>query len=65
MNTQAAKLCTIILVSVLAVSGCATNPVTGKSEFAWVSEEEEIRIGEDLLLEPPKHLTVYVFRFHV
>jgi predicted Zn-dependent protease len=48
VNTQAAKLCTIILVSVLAVSGCATNPVTGKSEFAWVSEEEEIRIGEEV-----------------
>jgi len=33
-----------ILVAVL-VSGCATNPVTGKSELSFVSEKQELAIG--------------------
>src|SRR5262245_51473271 len=30
----------------LALSGCATNPVTGKRELGMVSEAQEIQIGE-------------------
>ncbi len=39
----------IVLAGLLsiALSGCATNPVTKKTEFGgWVSEQEEIRIGQ-------------------
>jgi predicted Zn-dependent protease len=30
---------------VLALAGCATNPVTGKNEFSLVSEQQELAIG--------------------
>lgn len=47
MNAQLAKLRTaLLLVSWLALAGCATNPVTGKREFALVSQGEEISIGQ-------------------
>ena len=43
------------LVCVLAVflflsllAGCATNPVTGKSELMLITEEQEIQMGEEL-----------------
>ncbi len=35
----------LILISSLALSACATNPVTGKSDFALVSESDEIKQG--------------------
>ena len=37
--------CCCLLLLVLAASGCATNPVTGKSELAFVSEQQEISMG--------------------
>ena len=33
------------LLLTILISGCATNPVTGKSELTFVSESEEISIG--------------------
>ncbi|MDF3127748.1 M48 family metalloprotease [Kiritimatiellaeota bacterium B1221] len=33
------------LLCLLMLSGCATNPVTGKSEFQMLSEQEEIALG--------------------
>jgi predicted Zn-dependent protease len=40
------KFATILfLVSCLVLGGCALNPVTGKSDFALVSEPEEINQG--------------------
>ena len=33
------------LTAVLAVASCAQNPVTGKSDFVIVSEEQELRMG--------------------
>jgi predicted Zn-dependent protease len=35
----------LLLISVV-ISGCATNPVTGKKELSLVSESKEIAIGE-------------------
>ncbi len=35
----------LILISCLVLSACAVNPVTGKSDFALVSEPEEIKQG--------------------
>jgi len=35
-----------LLLLTLTLAGCATNPVTGKSELALVSQGEEIAIGE-------------------
>lgn len=32
----------------LCIAGCATNPVTGQSQFMLVSEEQEIQMGKEL-----------------
>ena len=36
-----------VLLSVLLLSGCATNPVTGRKEVALVSERQEIQMGTE------------------
>jgi predicted Zn-dependent protease len=33
------------LAALLSVAACATNPVTGKSDFVLMSEQQEIRLG--------------------
>lgn len=41
------KLFTLLyFILILSMIGCATNPVTGESEFSLVSESQEIQIGE-------------------
>ena len=35
-----------VLLIVAGITGCATNPVTGKSELALVSEASELQIGQ-------------------
>ena len=37
----------ILAISLLAMSGCAVNPVTGKRELSLVSEAQEIKIGTE------------------
>ena len=32
----------------LCIAGCATNPVTGQSQFMLVSEEQEVQMGKEL-----------------
>ncbi|MFT5209453.1 MAG: putative Zn-dependent protease [Flavobacterium sp.] len=36
----------LILLVIILLPGCAVNPVTGKNELSWVSEAEQIRVGE-------------------
>lgn len=36
----------IILVLLVAATGCAVNPVTGRTELALVSEQQEVEIGK-------------------
>ncbi len=46
--TRQRAVATMVLLSALAlVTGCATNPVTGKSQFSLVSESQELAIGKD------------------
>ncbi|MDA0977399.1 MAG: M48 family metalloprotease [Proteobacteria bacterium] len=41
------RLILLLLLTLLTgITGCATNPVTGKSELSFVSENQEIAIGE-------------------
>ena len=40
------KLTIFLLLSFAVLSGCAVNPVTGKSEFMTVSSEQELAIGK-------------------
>jgi len=37
----------ILLLSLLVLSACAVNPVTGKNELALISESQEITIGKE------------------
>jgi predicted Zn-dependent protease len=37
----------VAVVLSVALSGCITNPVTGKREIGWVSDESAIRIGTE------------------
>lgn len=54
MGTQMRKprtpliLCLVFACLFLVLAGCATNPVTGKSELMLVSEEQEIQMGKEL-----------------
>lgn len=43
--------CCCLLLLVLAASGCATNPVTRKTELAFVSEQQEISMGAKQYLQ--------------
>jgi len=36
-----------IIGLILLVTGCAVNPVTGKSDFVMMSEDQEIKLGHD------------------
>jgi predicted Zn-dependent protease len=47
-HRHALRLTALILpfAGALALSGCATNPVTGKSQLALVSEPQEIEMGK-------------------
>jgi len=38
--------CPFFISALLFLSGCGTNPVTGESELQFVSEDQEIQIGE-------------------
>jgi predicted Zn-dependent protease len=38
---------TVVLSVLLAVAGCATNPVSGRHEFSLVSSNKEVEIGRD------------------
>ena len=46
-NPRACSLLTslLLLASGLLLSACATNPVTGDSDFVLMSEDDEIRLG--------------------
>ncbi|MCB1923235.1 MAG: M48 family metalloprotease [Gammaproteobacteria bacterium] len=64
------QLAALQLASLLLLGGCAVNPVTGQNELAFVSEQQELSIGQknygpyrqaqggDYVLEP--ELTHYV-----
>ena len=49
------------LVLVLALSGaaCATNPATGKKQLSLMSEDQEIRMGEEMDAEVRREMGVY------
>jgi predicted Zn-dependent protease len=45
MNTSW-RACLVLVATVSALGGCATNPVTGESDMGFVSEAEEIKTGQ-------------------
>lgn len=44
-STRARSFCTGLLLAALLTAGCATNPVTKKTELTLVSEQQEISMG--------------------
>ncbi len=40
-----------LAAALIAVGGCATNPVTGKRELALISEQKEVQIGKEAAQE--------------
>lgn len=49
----------LMLVSVVCIAACATNPVTGKSQLMLVSESQEIEMGKGMLAQT-EHETGFV-----
>jgi predicted Zn-dependent protease len=43
----------------LATAACATNPVTGKHQVSFMSEEQEIRTGQEMDAEVRREMGVY------
>ena len=42
---------TLVVVGLLWVTGCTTNPVTGDQELAFVSESTELEVGQLMAVE--------------
>src|ERR1700674_2975177 len=51
-------VCFVAFVAVIA-GACATNPVTGKRQISFMSEEQEIRTGRELDAEVRQQMGVY------
>jgi predicted Zn-dependent protease len=47
---------TPLLAALIAVGGCATNPVTGKRELALISEQQEVQIGKEAAQEAAQQM---------
>jgi predicted Zn-dependent protease len=45
MRSHTKALAAVAITSFLAVEGCSTNPVTGKSQLVLISEQEEVATG--------------------
>lgn len=51
--------CAALLVTVSLLPACATNPVTGSSDFVLISEEQEIALGRQANAQILKDTPVY------
>jgi predicted Zn-dependent protease len=49
----------LIVVTALALGGCAANPVSGKQDFVMMSEQQEIELGRSSDAEVRKQYRVY------
>ena len=49
----------LIVVAAQALSGCASNPVSGKQDFVMMSEQQEIALGRSSDAEVRKQYKVY------
>ena len=49
----------LIVVTALALSGCAANPVSGKQDFVMMSEQQEIALGRSSDADVRKQYKVY------
>src|SRR5438132_8133688 len=49
----------IALVVAMTAAACATNPVTGKRQISFMSEEQEIQTGRELDAEVRREMGIY------
>ena len=49
----------LLLITGLLLTACATNPVTGGSDFVLMSEDEEIRLGQQYSAEVMEEMHAY------
>lgn len=49
----------LILLGVVALAGCATNPVTGRRELALISVEQEIALGQESAKSATEEMGTY------
>lgn len=47
-NNPVLRLGLVLAFTALTVTGCATNPVTGKKDFVMMSEEQELALGQQV-----------------
>ncbi len=47
------------LLAAVFISACATNPVTGKRELSFMSEEQEISVGRELDAQVRQEMGLY------
>ena len=49
----------LLFISVQLLTACATNPVTGNSDFVLMSEQDEILLGQKYSAEVLKEMPPY------
>ncbi|MBT5031896.1 MAG: M48 family metalloprotease [Proteobacteria bacterium] len=55
--TDSTKVC--VLLAALAIQACATNPVTGRSDFVMMSEQQEVNLGKSYHQQILKEYSIY------
>jgi predicted Zn-dependent protease len=59
MKLTKASLLAAAAAALAAVAGCATNPVTGASDMAFMSEASEIKLGKQMHVQITQTMGVY------
>ena len=59
MKLPKASLLAAAAAVLAAVAGCATNPVTGASDMAFMSEASEIKLGKQMHVQITQTMGVY------
>jgi hypothetical protein len=49
MTVKRIKVIYLLLFTVLFITSCSVNPVTGQNEFLLMSKQQEITLGEKKL----------------
>lgn len=59
MSRPTRILVTVVAIAASVLAGCATNPVTGRSDMAFMSEDSEVKLGKRLHVEITQRMGVY------
>ena len=46
MSVKRIKVIYLLLLTMLSITSCSVNPVTGQNEFLLMSKQQEITLGE-------------------